>query len=274
MSRTGLAALLVAAAFASAAQAEPLGVRGDRLFVSASVNGHPVEALLDSAAELSFADAAAAPALGLGSGTQVTARGSGGNQDAYVVPAADIAALGVTMKGVPIGVIDLRDVSARLVGRPVQFILGHDFFTATRLAIDIEGGTIEALPAGSVPAGVELAIRDHHGISAIPVEAAGQQVLADFDLGNGTGVIISKAFAERLHLQVVGIEPAGGIGGSKPREVVYLPVLIIAGRRFEHVRCHIDPQDNAGDLNIGVGILRHFRIVTDFAAGKVWLSPR
>jgi hypothetical protein len=30
--------------------------------------------------------------------------------------------------------------------------------------------------------------------------------------------------------------------------------------------------DNAGDLNLGVKILRHFVIVTDFAQHRIWLE--
>lgn len=274
MNRLGLIAVAAAALVSSAADADTLVVRGDRLFVTVEVNGHQVEALLDSAAELSFADKGAAQELGLGPGEDVTARGSGGNQGAYIVPEADISAVGVTLKGVPVGVTDLGDVSARLIGKRVVFILGHDFFAASRLAIDIEGGTIDQIDQGATPVGAEMAVTDHDGISAIPVEVGGLKAMADFDLGNGTGVLISKSFAERLHLPVVGIEPAGGIGGSKQREVVYLPSLTIAGKRFDHVRCRVDPQSNAGDLNIGVGLLRSFLITTDFKAGKVWLSLR
>ena len=170
-------------------------------------------------------------------------RPRGGNQRAYVAPAADISAIGIKLKGVPVGVTDLGDISARLIGKRVIFILGHDFFAASRLSIDIEGGTIEQFASGTTPVGVELSVADHDGISSIPVEVGRLKAMADFDLGNGTGVLISKSFAERLRLPVVGLEPAGGIGGSKLREVVYLPSLTIAGKRFDHVRCRVDPRD-------------------------------
>jgi predicted aspartyl protease len=264
---------LFAALVSVPAQADQLKVVGNRLYLSASVNGHPVEALLDSAAEISISDVAASSRLGLEHGTEVTARGSGGEQQARVVPEADVAALGVTLKGVPLAIIDLSDVGARLLGRRIDFILGRDFFDATRLAIDIAAGSIAVVPGTERPAGAELALTEHDGIVSIPVEFGGKTVQADFDLGNGTGVLISKAQAQLAGLRIVGLEPAGGIGGATARAVVYLPSLIVAGKRFTHVRAHIDPQDNAGDLNIGVPQLRQFHIVTDFAAKKVWLDP-
>jgi hypothetical protein len=36
----------------------------------------------------------------------------------------------------------------------------------------------------------------------------------------------------------------------------------------------IDSQPSASDLNVGIDILRHFVITTDFAAHTVWLQPR
>jgi hypothetical protein len=40
------------------------------------------------------------------------------------------------------------------------------------------------------------------------------------------------------------------------------------------VPASIDPQSSASDVNIGVAILRHFWITTDFANHAVWLDPR
>jgi len=36
----------------------------------------------------------------------------------------------------------------------------------------------------------------------------------------------------------------------------------------------IDAQPSAADLNVGISVLRHFLITTDFAAHAVWLEPR
>lgn len=272
MMRLLLSLLLLSTAQAIAA--EPLIVRGDRLFVQAQVNGHPVEALLDSGAEISLADSGAAPALGLGGGEDVSVVGSGGSQSAWIVPSVRIEALGVAIADTPVGVTDLKDVSARLVGRPVDFILGGELFAARRLRIDIEGGDIAVQPPGDTPEGNELALRDHAGIKAFEVQVGNSPLLADFDLGNGSDVLVSAAAAARLGLEPVGMEPAGGLGGGQLRAVVFIPELRIGGVRFEHVRAHIDPEASAGELNIGVRLLRHFVIVSDFANNRLWLQRR
>jgi len=63
---------------AHAANVYPLKLtRGDRLLLAAQVNGHDVEALLDSAAEASFLDRAFAQRIGLAGQESATAKGSG-----------------------------------------------------------------------------------------------------------------------------------------------------------------------------------------------------
>ncbi|WP_298194942.1 retropepsin-like aspartic protease [Novosphingobium sp.] len=272
MSRPALALLL--ALVPVAAFADPLVVRGDRLYVAASIEGHPVEALLDSAAELSFADRARVAEWKLGAADAVTARGSGGEQDAGLIRNVTVSAFGVTLSGTTIGVTDLSEVGARLLGRRLDAIIGHDVFGEARLAIDIEGGTITRQSRSEPVAGAELPVSSHDGIDSIPVQIAGRTVQADFDLGNGSGPLISKALVASLGLHPVGVEPGGGIGGAIAAEVYFLPELEIAGVRFPRLRARLDPHDNAGPLNIGVGVLRRFVIVTDLGERKVWLAPR
>jgi len=72
----------------------------------------------------------------------------------------------------------------------------------------------------------------------------------------------------------VSTRRGGGLGGETERQTFVLRSLVIAGRRFEDVPAAIDAQPSATDLNIGISLLRHFLITTDFAAHAVWLEPR
>lgn len=272
MIRAALAVLLASVPVAAAA--DPLIVRGDRLYVAANVDGHPVEALLDSAAELSFIDRARAAEWKLGSAEAVTARGSGGEQDAGLIHNVTITALGVTLSGTTVGVTDLSDVGARLLGRRLDVILGHDLFAEARLAIDIEGGTITRQDRTAAVSGAELPVSGHDGVDSIPVQIAGKTVQADFDLGNGGGPLISRGLVVSLGLKPVGVEPGGGIGGAISAEIYYLPELELGGVHFPRLRARLDPHSNAGALNIGVSVLRRFLITTDLGQRKVWLAPR
>jgi hypothetical protein len=94
---------------------------------------------------------------------------------------------------------------------------------------------------------------------------------AEFDLGNGTDVLISNAFARGLQLQPMGTPTGGGIDGALRRPKVRLASVEVAGVTFRHVRAATDEQSSANDLNIGTRILRHFQITTDFARRRLWL---
>ena len=76
----GAATMALAATLSRAASSSvyPLkATRGERLLIGAKVNGTPVEALLDSGAELTFLDRAFAQQIGLVGNASATAKGSG-----------------------------------------------------------------------------------------------------------------------------------------------------------------------------------------------------
>lgn len=279
-----LATSCIATTFVPAA-AEPRAYRltlgkDSRLFLPATVNGTPVVALLDSAAETTLVDRAFAARLKLGAGTAVTGQGSGQSTfEAAVVEGVALGAVGLELKNQTIAVVDLSDVGARLVGHPLEVILGREIFDAARLRIDVERGTIEVLDAASVPGGVRLELKSEHGVETLPVRVEdGETVPATFDLGNGSNVLLGSAFATRAHLLTDGrpvtTETGGGLGGAASRQTLTLRALEVAGQRFTDVRAAVDPQPSASDLNIGVSILRRFVIVTDFGQHLLWLEPR
>lgn len=250
-----------------------------RLFVAASINGVPVVALLDSAAEATILDRKFAARLKLGHGTVVSGQGSGQSSfEASVVEGVTLAAVGLRLPNQTVAVADLSDVSTRLVGHPLEAILGREIFDAARLRIDIERGRIEVLAPSGAPAGVRLDLRTEHGVETLPVRVeGGETVPATFDLGNGSRVLLGAAFAARAHLltdgRQVGSESGGGLGGAATLQIVTLRSLEVAGRRFADVPAAVDPQPSASDLNIGVSILRHFVLTTDFGQHVIWLEP-
>lgn len=268
--------IILAALAASAAlplHAEELIVREDRLFVPVEIRGERAEALLDSGAELTLLDRDFADQLQIQEGRQVEARGTGaGTTSAELVETVEISALGRQLTLPVVAVIDLSDVGARLMGRPLPVVLGREIFDAGRLAIDIEARTIDFVPEQGLEKGVRLPLTAAHGIETIPVRFGEIEATADFDLGNGSGLLISPDLASQLELEPVGLEPAGGIGGAALRPVVYVPQLTIAGRTFRQHRAHVVDSLQV-PANVGVGILRHFRIVTDFPNREVLLAP-
>lgn len=282
-----VALLAVLAMLADAALAQetsrvyPLSLTtGSRLMIDARVNGHAVSALLDSAAETSFLDREFAQTLNLKGGEAVAGQGSGqASFEATLVNGVTLEALGLSLADQTVAVADLGDVGRRLLKHRLDLILGREIFDAARLAIDIEGRTIAVVPREREPRGVRLELVSEHDVETVPVRVeASAPLRATFDLGNGSQILVSKSLAERMKLLTDGrrvrTESGGGLGGEAARQVVTLAYLEVAGRRFTAVEAAVDPQPSASDLNIGVSVLRHFRITTDFAQHAVWLDAR
>ena len=272
----GGAALLLPDA-ARATLVTRLRVAGDRLFLPVMINGQATEALLDSAAEATVIDTAFADRLGLKGGQSVTAHGSGkATAEATLVPGVTVAAAGLTLKPEAIAVVDLSDISRRLTSKPIDVVIGRELFDAARLAIDIALGTLAVIDRRREPAGLRLPLTARRGIETIPVLIEGTPAQADFDLGNGGRTLVGKAFAKAHGLP--GLRPVskvggGGIGGETRQTAFALRRVELGGRTFLDVPAAIDASDTAADANVGVALLRNFRIVTDFAQRGVWLLP-
>jgi hypothetical protein len=188
-----------------------------------------------------------------------------------------IEAAGVTLEDRLVAIIDLGDVSERLVGKPVAAIIGRDLFDAARFEIDIERGAIRAVSRGEQPSGVRLALQEQHGLETIPVSVeGGEPVRAVFDLGNGSEVLIGAAYAASTGLsgpeRIVANRTGGGLGGEVTRKIVRLGALEIAGVVFRDVEAGIDETEKAHDVNVGVRILRRLLLTVDFEEGAIWFA--
>jgi|KBSSwiStaDraftv2_1062776.scaffolds.fasta_scaffold01691_17 hypothetical protein len=260
-------------AFAGSAPAEPLHVYNGRLFITAKVNGVATEALLDSGAEGSIFDPILAAKAKFAEGTPQVLKGSAGSEQARIVEGVTLDALGVEIHPEAVVVLDLKNLSERLIKRPTHAIIGRELFDSTRLQIDLAGGRILAVDKTKAPRGAKLALTAHAGIEAIPVKANGVAAEAEFDLGNGSDVMISRDLVKKLGLQIIGKKAGGGIGGAIERDYVLLPTLEVAGRQFHNIHANIDDQPSHNDMNVGTSILKNFLITTDFKDRTVWLAP-
>lgn len=270
MIRTLVATALLATAHAAAA--EPLTFFNGRLFIPATVNGVQTEALLDSGAEGTIVDPALAAKANFAAGSPQLIKGSAGSEQARIVEGVALNALGVELHPEVVVVLDLSDLSTRLIKRPTQAIVGRELFDAARLRIDLNGGTISVVDKDASPPGAKLALTGHAGIEGIPVRANGVPAQAEFDLGNGSDVMISRGLVKKLHLKIIGKRTGGGIGGAIQRDFVRLDRIEVAGRTFRNLTATIDDQPSHNDMNIGTSILKSFLITTDFKERAVWLA--
>lgn len=217
------AALLFLAGFVHPAVAtnreQLLIVRGDRIFIPVTVNGRSTEALLDSAAELTLIDDDFAKAIGVEQEGHETVKGSGGEDKAQFANGVDIHAVGTDLKNLTVAVLDLEDLSKRLVGTKVAVIIGRELFDAGRFKLDIERGKISKMSQSVRPRGVMLPLVTFRGIEVFPITIEGHAgVMAAFDLGNGSEMMIGRQAADRLGIswpgRVFDRKKGGGIGGS------------------------------------------------------------
>ena len=260
-------------ALGAPAVAEPLLIFNGRLFIQARVNQVPTEALLDSGAEATVVDPALAARAKLSEGAAEIIKGSAGSAPARIVEDVTVTALGIELHPEAVVVLDMKDISNRLVKRPIQAIVGRELFDAARLRIDIGRGAIDAVGREAPPPGKKLPLRGPAGIDSVPVIANGVRAPAELDLGNGSAPMVSRAFAKKLKLKTIGRKPGGGIGGAIVRDLVRLKSLEIGGARFRDIVAAVDDQPNANDLNVGTSVLKHFPITTDFKERAVWLEP-
>lgn len=262
-----------------AASQTALRVEGNRLFIPVTIQGIETEALLDSGAEMTLLDTGFAGDAGLVAFGEEQARGTGeGTERVQFAEGVTILAAGQTLTDRMVAIMDLGDISARLIGRPVTVILGREFFDAGAVYLDIEAGTLEAAPARSAPRGDMLALSDAHGIKQMPVMINGRPVMADFDLGNGSDILMSAAFAEAAGLltedNILGTATGGGIGGPVERTLVRIDSLTIGSTTLRGLTGAVSPSSDGAEMNVGVSVLRGFRMVIDFPQDRVWLEPR
>jgi len=258
---------------ASAASAEPLIVDNGRLFIQARINGVATEALLDSGAETSLFDPVLAAKAHFGPGEKVKMKGSGGEQDVLVVGNVKIEALGRTIPSAEVVVLDMTDLSTRLIKRPTKAIVGREVFDAGPVRIDLANRDVRALAEGEAPKGVQLPLTAQNGIEAVPVTVGQTPAQAVVDFGNGTSVMIGKELVARLGLKTAGKVKGGGIGGEVERDVVVLPELTLAGKTFRDVRAGVDETSSRAEINVGTPILKHFIVTADFKGRVAWFEP-
>ncbi len=277
MQRLRLAACLALALAAAAAPAEPLRLSGHRIFVPVVVNGVATEALLDSGAEMTLVDAAFAHRVGLNPEGSEMAKGTGGEQPVRFAHGVNLESVGTRLEDRSVAVMDLSDIARRLVGEPLTVVLGRELFDSGRFLLDLHSGEITAVDAASEPSGVRLPLRDHAGIKQMPVRIEAVEVHADFDLGNGSELLIGRDFATAQGLlapdRLVGSKSGGGVGGAVNQDLVRIQSLSVAGVEFADVTAAVDATGHAADANVGVPLLRNFVITVDFPGNALWLAP-
>lgn len=257
---------------------------GTRIYIPATVNGTQTEVLLDSGAEMTVLDLGFAQSLGLVLEGEVAAVGTGGVGEARFARGVTLDLGGITFVDRTVAVIDLAAIGQAL-GRPLPVILGKDAFNALVVDIDFPARSLTFHePSGYAPpeGTTELTLVSSGAIRAVAVSIEGRPpVLVDFDTGNGGALILYPAYAEAeglLEGRPATTVMSGAVGGVRESGLATIQTLTLGEFVIRDVPTvfppagpsAVDADRTAG--NIGMGILGRFRLVTDFAHDRLWLS--
>jgi hypothetical protein len=257
---------------------------GVRIYIPATVNGVETDVLLDSGAEMTVLDKAFAERLRLNASGDVAAIGTGGVGSAQFAGGVTIDLDGITFPDRTVAVIDLAAIG-QAIGRPLPVVLGKDAFNGLIIDIDFPARRIAfheregfAAPEGLV----EVPLVSTGSIRAVPLSIEGRPpALFDFDTGNGGALIVYPAYAASENLlegRRASTVMSGAVGGMRESGIATVHSLELAGFEVRDVPTvfppagpsAVDSDRTAG--NVGMGVLGRFRLVTDFAGGRVWLG--
>jgi predicted aspartyl protease len=278
-----IAALALAPAGASRAETVPHAmpfqfVLERQIVFPILIDGKAAEAWLDSGAGATVVDAAFAKRIGLELGAAIRAHGVSGEVTDVRLAKTDLAAGDLAMPGRRVVVMDLSAVQ-RLVGRPVQVLLGRDVFDEAIVQIDFEGRRITLLPREGFqpPPGTPVALKRSGDLKSVPIRVAAVEMPAILDLGNAGGLLIDQEFAD--HYGLLDGRRASttlGVGADGAREETQTTVdrLELGGLTFTGVPTTATPNlSSKAPANVGLQVLSRFRLTIDFAGDRIWLAP-
>ncbi len=259
---------------------------GTRISLQGSVNGVAVPILLDSGSEATVLDKTWAEQHGIKASGSASGVGTGGRTEVALATGVSIRIGDLELKDLTVAIIDLSGVERRL-GRPLPVILGKEAFTDLAVSLDFQAKTIAFTDAAAFtppPGATAVPIMAVNGIRTVPVSIEGRPpVPMDFDLGNGSPLLINSGFWKPAGLLTDGRpsskQLSGAVGGMKTRDVITVRSLIFAGVTFTQIPAELfgdEAKDADGTVslgNIGMPILSRFLLTTDFAHDRIWLTP-
>ena len=258
--------------------------RGNRVIVTARINGNATEMILDTGASITTVDRAYAKSIGLPAGQKVTARGAGGTVEAELVSNVTVELGGMRFEKMTVAVMDLEPVG-RGIGHPMNVVLGREFFNSAVISIDWAAGQLKVTPHAAFTArqdAAALELKRRGPFNTIPVAIAGEgPIEALLDLGNGGALSIPETYwGERPELTSLPYAEgqAGGVGGLHASRNVTLPKVVLAGKTFVNVPSTLGSggsnQEPARMTNVGIGLLKQFHVDLDLGRDRIYLTPR
>lgn len=258
--------------------------RGNRIVIPAVINGHHESVMLDTGASISVVDREFARSIGMPAGQSVPGHGAGGTVQAEIVPGNVIDVGGMHLSEVTMGVMDLKP-TASSIGRPINVVLGRDFFNSAVISIDwgrrqLQVHSHDSFVPDAGANALELTKRGPFNLINVSIAGAAP-VEALFDLGNG-GALAMPVTYWKDRPEVANLKYAaavmGGVGGIHPARAVTVPQVTLAGKTFTNVPASLSESGNNDDptqmTNVGIGLLKQFKVDLDLGRNRVYLTAR
>jgi Aspartyl protease len=236
------------------------------LRVATSGSSRPLEFLIDTGAASSVVDRQTAERIGWSLREPVSVRGVDAQQEANWTGTETISFDGVGWSHRFVAV-DLRKLS-RACDRPVDGLLGADFFRGRVTQFDYAGQVLRLLPSGSVvDASVVLPLRQDHGAFCVPIRVNG---------GSAKWVRLDTGCAKPLHWVTKDIRretsPTQVCIGLTDTEVPFSSATVQIGKNCIHcvevgLHKHEIFVGEAGLL--GNGLLSRYVVTIDTRVGRV-----
>jgi hypothetical protein len=258
--------------------------RGNRIIIPVRINGHETKVLLDTGASLTTLDRGYARSIGLPEGFRIAAKGAGGDTDAELISGLTIDAGAMRITDANVAAMDLGSIE-RSIGMPIHAIFGRDVFNAGVISIDWTKHQlwIRSHEAFRPAAGaVALTLTKRGPFNTIPISIAGAQpVEALLDLGNGGALALPRTYwgdHPELTRLLSARTISGGVGGMHPAHAATIPQVSLAGVTLHAVPAVLSDSGNNDDptqmANVGIGLLKQFRVDLDLGRDRIYLSPR
>ena len=259
--------------------------RGNRIFLKGTVNGHPVDIMLDSAAERTVMDRSLAQELGMKSAGTMQAPAATSMETFDVIKDTDVSVAGLTLGKLSIWGGDLKFTAAQ-VGHKIDLVLGAEAFKAALVDIDFEARRIAFHDPAKfhIPPGFRsMAVVPEpgsDGIRTIMLSIEGKAPVATiFDLGSSIPMTISQPYEQAE--QFLNGRPstdilAGGVGGLTPHDVATLHSIKLGDTELRDVPAMFnrgaDELPRTGAL-VGIDVFSRFRLITDYRHDALYLQP-